>query len=186
MYRPSSTRKSRIENLYEWLTNRVDQHHQQLKDPKNIHDEEKVIGAQVDTISISEVCEKVTALNDEIFQAVDTLGGALIHERRALSLADLDAAAAESQEMVGEKITNILITQSQNPESEINPVLLQVVLRIFMAKFCVSKIQSWYPDSDNSAAGDILSGIYSEIRSTGMHRNHLKIKLCLRLTYSNF
>jgi hypothetical protein len=100
----------------------------------------------------------------------------------------LDAAAAESQEMVGEKMTKILITQSlaQNPESEINPVLLQVVLRIFMVKFCVSKIQSWYQDSDNSAAGEILSGIYSEIRSTGMHRIHLKIKFCSRLTYSNF
>ena len=124
--------------------------------------------------------EKVAALNEEISHAADTLGEALIYERRALSLTEMDEAAAASREMVGEKMTNVLITQSQNPEHKIkiNRVLLQVVLRIFMVKFCVVKIKSWYPDSDsdNSAAGGFLSAIYSKIRSSGMCRIDLKTR----------
>jgi len=79
---------------------------------------------------------------------------------------DLEAATAVSQEMIGEKMTNILIIQSQKPEPKVNPVLVQVVLQISMVKFCDSKIQSWYPDLDNSAVGGFLSAIYSDIRST--------------------
>jgi hypothetical protein len=163
---------------------------QQLKNAKiisKIH-EEKAIGGQVDTISISKVGEKVTALNVKIYQAADTLGEALIYKRRALSLTEMDDAAAASRKIVGEKTTNVLITQSQNPEPEINPLLLQVVLRIFMVKFCVAKIKSWYPgpESDNSVVGGFLSAIYSEIRSTGMCRTGIDIKTKFCLTCNNF
>ena len=132
-------------------------------------------------LSISEVGAKVTALNKENFQAAATLGGVLIRKRREISQTDLDAAAAVSREMVGEKITNLLITQSQKPEPEINPLLVQVVLQIFMVRFCVSKIQSWFPD--NSFAGGFLSALYSDIRSTGKHRIGLKTRFFL--TYNN-
>jgi len=67
-------------------------------------------------------------------------------------------------EMIGEKMTNLLIDQSKKPEPEVNPLLVQVVLQIFMVKFCVSKIQSWYPG--DPAVGEFLTAIYSEIRST--------------------
>jgi len=112
------------------------------------------------------VGEKVAALNEEIFQAAATLGESLIHKRHELSQADLDAAAAVSQEMVGEKVTNILINQSlaQKGEPEVNPLLVQVVLQIFMVKFCVSKIQPWCPG--DSAIGGFLAAIHSEIRLT--------------------
>ena len=155
--------------------------YQQLRDAKNlskIH-EKKVFGAQVDTISISKVGEKVDALNNEIFQAATALRKSLVHRRPALSLADLDAAAAVSQGVIGEKMTNILITQSQKREPEISPLLVQVVLQIIMVKFCNSKIQSWCSDLDNSAAGGFLSAIYSDIRSTGMRCIDLKTQFCL-------
>jgi len=61
-------------------------------------------------------------------------------------------------------MAKILVTQSQKPESEVNPLLVQVVLQILMVKFCVSKIQSWYPNDE--ATGGFLSAIYSAIRST--------------------
>ena len=83
---------------------------------------------------------------------------------------ELEAAAAESQEMVGEELTNILITQSRQSEPEVNPLLVQVVLQTFMVKFCVSKIQSWYPA--DSAFGGFLSAIYFEIRSSGKKHRH--------------
>ena len=100
------------------------------------------------------------------------MGQTFIHKHRVLSVADLDAAAAVSQQLIGEKMTNILIARSQTPEPEVNPLLVQVVLKIFMVKFCVSKIRSWYP-SDSTIEG-FLSSIYSGIRSTGRDRINSK------------
>ena len=143
--------------------------HQKL-DAKNLFDVSgpQIFSTKAATLSISEVGEKVTALNEEIFQAAATLGETLIiRKRHELSQTDLDAATAVSQEMVGKKMTNILITQSQKSEPEGNPLLVQVVLQILMVKFCVSKMESWYPN--DSAVGEILAAIYSQIRSTGKH-----------------
>ena len=129
----------------------------QKLDPKTLSD---VSGpTKADTLSISEVGEKVTALNEEIFQAATTLGEFLIHKRYELSQNELEEAAALSQELVGEKLTNTLISQSKKPEPDVNPLLVQVVLQIFMVNFCVSKIQSWYP-------GDAaIGGFTSRFRS---------------------
>jgi len=119
---------------------------------------------KADTLSISEVGEKVTALNEEIFQAAATLGEALIHKRHEVSQTEFAAAAADSVQMIGELMTDLLISQSQKPEPDVNPFIVQVVLQIFMVKFCVSKIQSWYPG--DSTIGEFLTAIYSVIRST--------------------
>ena len=70
-----------------------------------------------------------------------------------------------AREMVGEKMTNILIAQAQKKEPRVDPLLVQVVLQIYMVNFCVSKTQSWYPG--DTAIGEFLSTIYSEIQSTG-------------------
>ena len=174
------------------LQNELINVHQQLEDAKALSEvrgkellDTRVFLDKVDTlsISISEVGEKVTALNEENFQAAATLGEALIYKRYELSQKDLDKAAAGSQKMAGEKMTKLLITtQSQKPEPEVNPLLVQAVLQIFMVKFCVSKIQSWYPG--DSIIGGFLSAIYSEIRSTGKHRIDSKTKFCL--THNNF
>ena len=152
--------------------NELNNVHQQLEDAKALSEVrgKELVGAQVfltkaDTLSISEVGEKVTALNEELFQAAATLGEALIHKRYEVSQKEFEAAAALAQEMVGEKMTNILIAQAQKRESEVIPLLVEVVLQIFLVKFCVSKIQTWYPG--DAAIGEFLSTIYYEIRSTG-------------------
>ena len=166
----------RFKDTISGLQNELNIVHQQLKDAKNLSEVrgKELFGAQVfltkaDTLSISEVGEKVTALNEEIFQAAATLGDALVHKRHEVSQTEFDAAVAESQGMVGEKLTNTLIAQSRKPEPEVNPLLVQVVLQIFMVKFCVSKIQPWYPG--DSVIGEFLTAIYSEIRSTGKHHH---------------
>ena len=155
------------------LQNELNNVRQQLEDAKALSEVggKELFGAQaqVDRISISEVGEKVTALNEKIFHAAVTLGESIVHKRYEVSQRELDAAAAVCQEMFGEKITNILITQSQKPETKVNPLLFQVVLQIFMVKFCVPKIQSWFPNGD-SVIGGFLSAIYSEIRSNGKDR----------------
>ncbi|KAF8805146.1 hypothetical protein BYT27DRAFT_7339743 [Phlegmacium glaucopus] len=164
-------KKQRWKDHMNGLQNELNNIHQQLDDAKNLCKVrgKELHGAQVfltkaDALSISEVGEKVTALNEEIFQAAATLGEALIHQRHELPPEDLDAAAAESQHIVGNTISNILISQAQRPEPVMNPLLVQVVLQIFMVNFCVSKIQSWYPSDVNIEA--FLDAIYSEIRSS--------------------
>ena len=156
------------------LQNELNNVHQQLENSKALSQSrgKELLGAQAfltkaDTLSISEVREKVNALNEEIFQAAATLGETLVHKRRELSETDLDAASTVSHGIIGEKMTNILITQSQKSERQVNPLLVQVVLQIILVKFCVSKIQSWYPG--DSSIGGFLSAIYSEIHSTGKH-----------------
>ena len=153
--------------------------HQQLEDAKTLSEVrgKKLVGAQVfltkaDTLSISEVGEKVTALNEEIFQAAATLGETIIHKRHEFeSQGDFDAACKESRSMIGSKITDLLVNRPQKQESEIDLLLVQVVLQIFMVKFCVRKIQSWYP-SDRTLE-NFLSEIYSDICSTGKHLIYL-------------
>ena len=157
------------------LENELINVHRQLEDAKALSEVrgKELFGARAfltkaNTISISEVGEKVAALNEEIFQAAAALGEALIHKHYEVSKKELEAAAAVSREMVGEKISNILIAQSQiRTRRELNPLLVQVVLQMFMVKFCVPKIQSWYPG--NSVIGEFLSAKYSEIRLTGKH-----------------
>ena len=146
--------------------------HQQLEDAVALSEVrgKELVGTQVfltkaDTLSISEVGEKVTALNEELFQAAATLGEALILKRYEVSQKEFKAAVALAQEMVGEKMTNVLIAQAQKRESEVIPLLVEVVLQIFLVKFCVSKIQTWYPG--DAAIGEFLSALYYGIRSTG-------------------
>jgi hypothetical protein len=178
----------RLKDSINGLQNELMNVNQQLEYAKNLSEvrgkelvDSQVFLTKADTLSISEVGEKVTALNEEIFQAAATLGEALIHKRHELSQTDLEAVPPVCQEMVGEKMMNTLISQSHKPEPEVNPLLVQVVLQILMVKFCASKIQSWYPN--DSGIGEFLSAIYSEIRSTGKHRIDSKTKFCL--TYNN-
>jgi hypothetical protein len=165
--------KQRLKDFNSSLQNELNNVHQQ-EDDKNLSEVpgKELFRAQVfltkaDTLSISEVGEKVTALNEEIFQAAATLGEVIIHKSHEVPRGELDAAAADSREMLGEKMTNVLITLSQKPEPEVNLLLVQVVLQIFMVKFCLSKVQSWY--LGDSAIGEFLAAIYSDIRSTGKH-----------------
>ena len=163
------------------LQNELNNVYQQLEDAKTLSEArgKELAGSEdfltkADTLSISEVGEKVSALNEEIFQVAATLGEALVHRRYKVSQKDLEEATVIVQEIVGEKMTKILITQSLKPESEVNPLLVHIVLQISMIMFCVSKIQSWYPNDET--IGGFLSAIYSEIRSTGKHRTDSNTK----------
>ena len=156
------------------LQNELNNVHQQLADAEALCEvrTKELYGAQAfltkaDTLSISEVGERVTALNEEISRAAATLGEEIIHKRRELSQTELDAASVISQEILGKKMSNTLMALSQQPNSEVNPLLVQVVLQILIVKFCVSKILSWYPG--DSSIGNFLSAIYSKIHTTGKH-----------------
>jgi chromosome segregation ATPase len=165
----------RSKDIINSLQNELTNVHEQLVDARTLCEARgmKLIGLEVfstkaDTLSILEVGDRVNSLNDEIFQAAATLGDALVHKRHELSQNEWGAAVVASLEVVGEKMTRILIAQAEKPEREVNPLLVQVVLQIFMVEFCFSKVQSWYPGG--SAIDQFLSAIYSKIRSTGNYR----------------
>ena len=129
-----------------------------------------VRGAQVfltkaDLLSISDVKYKVNALNGENFQASASLGDSLVHFRWELVKGEREAAFAEVCKTVSEPVARALVKETQKPEPEVNPLLVQVVLEMYFVYFCSSKIDSWFPGTPETS--DFLTTIYSEIRRTG-------------------
>ena len=160
--------KDTIRSLQHELSNTV----RELQEYQNLSDirGKELIGTQVcltkaDLLSISDVKEKVNALNDENFQASVSLGDSLIHHKYKLPTLEKKAAYAEASRTISKPLTSALIMEAQKPEPEINPLLVQVVLELYLVHFCSSMIESWFPG--NRETSDFLTTIYTEIRRTG-------------------
>ena len=160
--------KETIRILQHELTNTV----RELQEYKNLSDirGKKLVGAQAfltkaDLLSIPDVKEKVDALNDENFQVSVSLGDSLIHHKYELPTLEKKAAYAEASRAISGPLTRALIMEAQKPEPEINPLLVQVILEMYLANFCSSKIEPWFPG--NRETSDFLTTIYTEIRRTG-------------------
>ncbi|KIM36846.1 hypothetical protein M413DRAFT_448958 [Hebeloma cylindrosporum] len=159
--------KDTIRSLQHELTNMG----RELQEYKNLSDirGKELIGAQVfltkaDLLSISDVKDKVNALNDECFQASASLGDSLIHLQYEVAKEELDAAFVDVRRTVSEPLAKALVTEARKPEPEVNPLLVQVVLEMYLVHFCSSKIDSWFPGTRETS--DFLTTIYSEIRRT--------------------
>ena len=144
----------------------------ELQEYKNVSDSwhRELIGTQVfltkaDLLSISDVKDKVNALNDEKFQASASLGDSLVHFKYELAKEEKEAAYAEVCRTMSEPLARALTKETQKPEPEVNPLLVQVVLEIYLVHFCSSMIASWFPG--NLETSDFLTTMYSEIRRTG-------------------
>ena len=138
----------------------------ELQEYKNLSSE--LIGTQVfltkaDILSLSDVKDKVNALNDEIFQASASLGDSLVHVKPELSKDDKEAAFAEASRTITEPLAWVLMKETQKLESEINPLLVRVVLEMYLVHFCASQIDSWFPGTETRETSDFLTMIYSEI-----------------------
>jgi hypothetical protein len=160
--------KDTIRSLQHELTNTV----RELQEYKNLSDirGKELIGAQVfltkaDLLSISDVKDKVNALNDENFQASASLGDSLVHLKYEVAKEEQEAAFAEVCRTVSEPLARALVKETQKPEPEVNPLLVQVVLEMYLVHFCSSKIESWFPGTRETS--DFLTTVYSEIRRTG-------------------
>jgi hypothetical protein len=88
----------------------------ELQEYKNISEirGKELISAQVflrkaDLLSISDVKDKVNALNDENFQASASLGDALVHFKYELAKEEWEAAYAEACRTVSEPLTRALV-----------------------------------------------------------------------------
>jgi len=130
----------------------------------------ELIGAQVflkkaDLLTVSDVKDKVNALNGENFQASASLGESLVHVKYELAKEEWEAAFAEVCRTVSEPLARALVKEAQKPEPEVNPLLVQVVLEMYLVHFCSSMIESWFPG--NRETSDFLTTIYNEIRRAG-------------------
>ena len=145
----------------------------ELQDHKNLSEirGRELVGAQVffltraDLLSISDVKDKVNALNEENFQASASLVDSLVHTKYELAKEDWDAAFSEACRAVSEPLARGLVKETQKPEPEVNPLLVQVVLEMYLVSFCSSKIESWFPGTRDTS--DFLASIYTEIRQSG-------------------
>ena len=136
---------------------------QEYKNPSYVHGAQAFL-TKVD-LSISEVKDKVNALNDKNFQASASLGDSLVHFKYELAKEDMDTALAEVCRTVSEPLARALVKETQKPEPTVNPLLVQVVLQMYLVHFCTSKIDSWLPGTQETS--DFLTSIYSKIRRTG-------------------
>ena len=178
--------KDTIRSLQHELTNTV----RELQEYKNLSDirGRELIGDQAflreaDLLSISDVKDKVNALNDKNFRASASLGESLVHFKYELAKEEKEAAFAEASRTISNPLARALVEETQKPEPEINPLVVQVVLEIYLVHFCSSKIESWFPRSRETS--DFLTTIYSEIRRTGQFiivRYRLPLISCFRET----
>jgi hypothetical protein len=145
----------------------------QLADAKSLLEAKRkeLKGAQMflttaDTLSTTDVVLKVIALNEEIFQAAALLGEMLQNtERTGRTQEQITGAFEKARWMLGEQMANILGAESLNLRTDLNPLLVQVVLQIAITTWCRFVVSSWNP-SDSTVA-DFLVAIYSEIRQVG-------------------
>ena len=155
------------------LTHELEAVKVQLADAKTLSEVrgKELKGAQVfltkaDTLSTTDVVQKVNALNEEIFQAAALLGEMLRNtERTDRTQEQVTVAFEKARWMLGEQMASILAAESVNPRTDLNPLLVQVVLQIAITSWCKFVVSSWKP-SDGTVA-DFLAAIYSEIRQVG-------------------
>jgi len=155
-----------IQSLQKELTNMACE----LQEYKNLSEirGRELIGAQfyltkADRLSISDVKDKVNALNTEIVQASAFLGDSLVPFTYELAKEDTEAAFVDASRTISEPVAHTLKATRKRPE--INQLLMQVVLEMYFVHFCSSKIESWFPGTRKTS--DFLTTIYSEIRRTG-------------------
>ena len=115
-----------------------------------------------DTLSTTDVMQKVDALNEEIFQAAALFGEMLQTGRTQENVTE---AFEKARWMLGEQMASTLVEESVNPPTEVNPLLVQVVLQIAITTWCRFVISSWKPG--DATVEDFLAAIYSEIRQFG-------------------
>ena len=128
----------------------------------------ELLGAQVfltkaDMLSVSELTQKVTDLNDEIFQAAALLAESLTHQEATWNTdAEKAVSCNIARNIIGEPMLRTL-TNSTEPEP--NPLLVQLTVQICLTEFCRMKLETWY--EGDSITNEFLTHIYGEIHKSG-------------------
>ncbi|KAJ2935093.1 hypothetical protein H1R20_g2037, partial [Candolleomyces eurysporus] len=148
---------------------------QQLGDAINLSeargDELKATQAvltKTDTLSVTDVAQKVNALNDEILQMAAFLGKMLVYEvlepdadRQEIRQEAIKSTYQCAMDILGETLANALAMQSvSEPKEESNPLLVQIVMQIAVTNWCASYASRWtsYKSVDAEITGEAKDG----------------------------
>ncbi len=120
---------------------------------------------KADSLSVSELIQKVNALNEEIFQAAASLGDFIIRYRWDIPDADLQVRQKGSSDVLGTPLIQILTTEAQKQDEPANPLLVQITLQVLLTSFCASMIRTW---SHDDSTDSYLQKLYDQIRASSM------------------
>ena len=141
------------------------------EDVKSLSDTrgKELVGAQVflskaDSLSISDVTQKVNTLNQEIYQAAASLGDSIVRSKEKTSEEDSKQDVDHSKILLGPSLAKILCTAAGKVDESVHPFLVQVTLQAFLVHFCTKKIDQWAPQE--LPADQFLRTVYHEIRSS--------------------
>lgn len=118
---------------------------------------------KTDNISGQELQDLVHTLNEEIFQAAASLGDCVVRRAYDLSSEDREYYYDRVGEAVGQKTLSILSQQSRSDDHEINPLLVQIVVQVFLVSLCAQEINSW--DPNNVEFSDGLQKLYQGMQA---------------------
>jgi len=163
------------------LKERVGSIEQELKsvtkryeDVKSLSDTrgKELVGAQVflskaDSLSISDVTQKIHTLNQEIYQAAASLADSIVRSKETLSEEDSKQYVDHSKTLLGPSLAQILHTAAGKSDEPLNPFLVQVTLQAFLINFCKKKIDQW--TEVESSTDQFLHTLYHEIRSSSTY-----------------
>jgi len=128
----------------------------------------ELVGAQVflsskaDSLSISDVTQKIHTLNEEIYQAAASLADFIVRSKEKISEEDSKQYVDHSKSLLGPSLAQILHTAAGKSDEPVNPFLVQVTLQAFLVNFCKKKIDQW--TGVDSSTDRFLHTLYREIR----------------------
>jgi len=101
--------------------------------------------SRADGISVEEAVDKVTALNEEIFQASAFLAECMVQKRYNFTDAEWRDFSDEAGRYLNEQVMTLLYQETKR-EGQPEYLLVQVIIQILLVDACKAEIHSWYPD----------------------------------------
>ncbi|KAF8901863.1 hypothetical protein CPB84DRAFT_1746871 [Gymnopilus junonius] len=170
-YHEAHAERLRLRESVGGLQHELSNVYKELEETKNLSEirGRELVGAQVfltkaDSLSVSDVCEKIMVLNEEIFQAAASLGETLTKTKRNMTEADMKKHYERSCGFVGEPMVNLLLDQARRQDPDVNMLIVQAALSVFLVGFCVTKLLPWH--LNDKAIDGFLGNLYTEIRAS--------------------
>ena len=135
------------------------------EDVKSLSEERfgiQVFLSKADSLSISDVTQKIHTLNEEIYRAAASL-----FIVRSEFAEDSKQYMDHSKTLLGPSLARILHTAAGKSDEPLNPFLVQVTLQAFLINFCKKKIDQW--TEVESSTDQFLHTLYHEIRSSSTY-----------------
>ncbi len=125
----------------------------------------QVFLSRADTVSVAELQDRINALNEEIFQAAASLGDFMVPRRYELSDNDGRLFRDRLQKFVGKRMLYILGDQARSNRPEVNSLLIQVAIQIFLVEACEYEMVNLDPNEVEFSRN--LTKLYRGIQESG-------------------